>query len=102
MTTRPFVGETVHYRSYGTPGGEYTGRCRAAVVTERETGVENAVQVGLAVLNPTGLFFHSMLQGGGVRFGPEPMLESSDPDGGHAVYGYAPGTWHYPSGCRAT
>jgi hypothetical protein len=30
----PAIGEIVHYRSYGTPGGEYGAECRAAIVTE--------------------------------------------------------------------
>jgi hypothetical protein len=29
---KPSVGRIVHYVSYGTPGGEYTSQCRAAVV----------------------------------------------------------------------
>lgn len=32
--TRPHVGDQVHYVSFGTPGGEYSSRCRAAFVTE--------------------------------------------------------------------
>ena len=51
----PSVGRVVHYWSYGTPGGEYRSEARAAVVTQvvGEDGV-----VGLAVLNPMGLFFN--------------------------------------------
>lgn len=29
----PFLGEPVHYVSFGTPGGEYSSTCRHAVVT---------------------------------------------------------------------
>lgn len=50
----PTVGRTVHYQSYGTPGGEYLPEPRAAIVTE----VGEGGSVGLAVLNPTGLFFN--------------------------------------------
>lgn len=50
------VGNMVHYVSYGTPGGEYTRQCRAAVVTARDDAGEGQ-RVSLAVLNPTGLFF---------------------------------------------
>ena len=50
------VGNTVHYVSYGTPGGEYTRQCRAAIVTARDKTVDET-RVSLAVLNPTGLFF---------------------------------------------
>jgi len=51
---KPSVGRIVHYVSYGTPGGEYTSECRAAVVTETDT----SETVGLMVANPTGLFFN--------------------------------------------
>lgn len=51
---RPLVGEMVHYVSYGTPGGEYGKECRAAVVT----ALNADGTVGLAVLNPTGMFFN--------------------------------------------
>ena len=39
----PSVGRVVHYVSYGTPGGEYTSQCRAAIVA----GVPDVVAVGL-------------------------------------------------------
>ena len=74
---KPTVGRIVHYRSYGTPGGEYTPQCRAAVITEVHADSE---QVGLAVLNPTGTFFHPLAAGGCAH------------DEGQ-VYG---GTWHWP------
>lgn len=50
---KPSVGRVVHYVSYGTPGGEYTSQCRAAIITEADT----SDTVGLSVLNPTGMFF---------------------------------------------
>lgn len=68
------VGRVVHYVSYGTPKGEYTQECRAAIVTEvedREIGV-----VGLCVLNPTGIFFNR-----NVAYDP------TEKKGG---------TWHWP------
>lgn len=69
---RPSVGRIVHYVSYGTPGGEYTSECRAAVVTQ----VHTDVSIGLAVLNPEGLFFNpAILQDEGSKSG---------------------GTWHWP------
>ena len=49
------VGNTVHYVSYGTPGGEYPRRCRAAIVTA--AGDDEGQHASLAVLSPTGLFF---------------------------------------------
>ena len=74
---KPSVGVPVHYRSYGTPGGEYAPACRAAVVTEVREGSD---AVGLAVLNPSGMFFHSLADGGCAH------------DEGQ-IYG---GTWHWP------
>lgn len=72
------VGQTVHYVSYGTPGGEYGRECRAAVVTE--VG-DDGNTVGLAVLNPTGMFFNQGCRHSeGVRTG---------------------GTWHLGSMCDA-
>ena len=83
---KPSVGRIVHYVSYGTPGGEYTSECRAAVVTE----VLDDDEVGLAVLNPTGMFFNSpirhdeprviQVEGKSLRVPPNP----------------AGGTWHWP------
>lgn len=69
---QPSVGRIVHYVSYGTPGGEYSSQCRAAVVTAvgpgllpeinadvtREHDSANEV-VSLCVLNPTGQFFNT-------------------------------------------
>jgi hypothetical protein len=31
---KPSVGRTVHYVSYGTPGGEYKSKCRAAIIAD--------------------------------------------------------------------
>ncbi len=77
---KPSVGRVVHYRSLGTPGGEYTSECRAAVVTEvvkpgrPEQG--DPARVALAVLNPSGLFFNDDIpQDEGAKAG---------------------GTWHWP------
>ncbi len=73
---KPTVGGIVHYRSYGTPGGEYPSACRAAIVTwvgeQYKTG---HWAVCLAVLNPEGMFFNQA-----VPFG------TAD----------AGGTWHWP------
>jgi hypothetical protein len=74
----PTIDDTVHYTSYGTPGGEYTQECRAATVTE--VSASDPDLVGLAVLNPTGLFFHPLATGG--------CRHSDDPAAG--------GTWHWP------
>lgn len=54
----PVVGTSVHYVAYGTPGGEFpAGVCRAATITENDP--DGATQdVGLCVMNPSGLFFN--------------------------------------------
>lgn len=94
MDQQPSVGRIVHYVSYGTPGGEYTSRCRAAIVTEVPTnedlGITQAMLdnpetremlpagwvVSVAVLNPSGLFFDEHLE--------------YDEDAARG------GTWHWP------
>lgn len=113
---KPSVGRIVHYVSFGTPGGEYTSQCRAAVITEvgAWVTVETALgasyspsegrpirqltqwlygdAVALTVLNPTGLFFNGAgpvackYDEGGV----------SDTPGAPTVRSYAGGTWHWP------
>jgi hypothetical protein len=70
----------VHYVAYGTPGGEYPKTCRAAIVTEEPALEDPKGKLGLAVLNPTGIFFHAIGDGG------------CEYDRG-AVDG---GTWHWP------
>lgn len=81
------IGEVAHYVSHGTPlrpdGTQaYPAQCRAATITEVTPGGE---MVGLAVVNPTGLFFRSLADGGNV-FDADIT---------------AAGTWHWPgSGCR--
>jgi len=80
---KPSTGRVVHYVSYGTPGGEYTSECRAAIVTEvgevfvpDGQPVPEGTPVGLAVLNPTGMFFRQgVMQDETVHAG---------------------GTWHWP------
>ncbi|QNJ56901.1 hypothetical protein SEA_REINDEER_91 [Mycobacterium phage Reindeer] len=76
----PSVGRIVHYHSYGTPGGEYLPEPRAAIITavyedEPELYDPSKVYVGLAVLNPTGIFFNQL-----VPFSEEPK----------------PGHWNWP------
>ena len=67
---QPSIGRIVHYHSYGTPGGEYLPEARAAIVT-----AVAGEEVGLAVINPTGLFFNES-----VRFSETPK----------------PGHWSWP------
>lgn len=74
----PSVGRIVHYQSYGTAGGEFQPQCRAAIITEVEgpAPADANVYVGLAVLNPSGLFFDQHI----------PQDEN----------GKRGGTWHWP------
>ncbi|MFJ8934039.1 hypothetical protein ACIRLA_46490 [Streptomyces sp. NPDC102364] len=89
---KPSVSRVVHYVSHGTPvredGGQaHASRCRAAIITVvHGRGLDpasldetDAWDVGLAVLNPTGLFFdeHCM------------QHESAAGD-------YWGGSWHWP------
>lgn len=95
----PSVGRIVHYRSYGTPGGEYGQECRAATVAavgawmmvplsasdevvhddgRRFRTVEqewHAEACALVVQNPTGQFFNTSR---------------------HDEDSKAGGTWHWP------
>ncbi|HXJ25919.1 MAG TPA: hypothetical protein VNH17_09470, partial [Streptosporangiaceae bacterium] len=63
MSAHPSVGRIVHYVSYGTPGGEYSRECRAAIITEvtsHPTLPETvSLNVGLCVFNPKGMFFNT-------------------------------------------
>lgn len=101
---RPTVGRMVHYVSFGTPGGEYGSKCRAAVVTEVgqwltvETSTPDSFDrsegrpirvaeqwwfddaVALAVLNPTGMFFNG----------------AGEVACRHDETEHAGGTWHWP------
>jgi hypothetical protein len=84
MDQQPSIGRVVHYQSYGTPGGKFLPEPRAAIITEVQEvpcGVgkdwlnETKTVVGLAVLNPSGLFFDR-----GIPFAEEPT----------------PGHWNWP------
>lgn len=82
----PCVGDIVHYVSYGTPvrldGTQaFASECRAAIITEVST---NDGVVNLAVLNPTGMFFH--------------LADYDGWDGRRALAGAVPkgGSWHWP------
>ena len=96
MKQVPSVGRIVHYVSHGTPVREdgtqaYTSQCRAADITEVDP---NASRVGLMVKNPTGLFFHSIADGGSDH---DPGVRRTDLvgwscDGLH----HQRGTWHWP------
>lgn len=83
---RPSVGRIVHYVSHGTPVREDGNRafppaCRAAVVTEVDP--DDPDRIGVAVLNPTGQFFHPLAAGGVTH-----LAVGEQPPAG--------GTWHWP------
>ena len=60
----PSVGRTVIYNAYGTPKGEYKPEPRAAVITQVHTPDDPYSDVGLCVLNPTGMFFNVQIKYG--------------------------------------
>lgn len=74
----PALGDTVHYRSYGTPGGEYTPECRAAMVTDvpADPPSGSETEIGLVVFNPDGIFLKR-----GIRHADHPAGTG--------------GTWHH-------
>lgn len=69
----PSVGRIVHYRSYGTPKGEFSSTCRAAIITEVDKPGDPDSPVGICAINPTGIFFNQ-----------------------HIQHGDQPGQWHWP------
>ncbi|MFE9127087.1 hypothetical protein ACFYOF_16980 [Streptomyces sp. NPDC007148] len=102
---KPSVGRTVHYVSYGTPGGEYASECRAAIITELSGDPDHPNQVGLAVFNPTGMFFNRAVQydDGAEQLGTPDCpntISHGDPfrycTCGWREAAYAGGTWHWP------
>ena len=58
---KPTIGRVVHYQSFGTPGGEHLPEPRAAIITTvlPAPTADVTPAVGLAVLNPTGVFFNT-------------------------------------------
>ena len=54
-----YLGEDVHYQSFGTPGHEYEPKCRTAKVTEVE---DEPGRCSMIVFNPTGIFIHQGLK----------------------------------------
>jgi hypothetical protein len=105
MSQKPSVGRIVHYVSYGTPGGEYTQECRAAIVTEVPPDADGLQTLGLCVLNPTGQFFNRAVpfDDGGETPG-KPNCPDAATHGTPFRYcgcGWAEaqtkgGTWHWP------
>lgn len=100
----PSVGRIVHYVSYGTPGGEYTSQCRAAVVTAI-ADPQLPRLASLAVLNPEGMFFNQDVpydDGQGTPGDPAcPVEHEASPFHYCEVCEYTSprlkgGTWHWP------
>lgn len=85
---KPSVGRIVHYVDFGTPGGEYTSQCRAAIVTEVSSRDCDTAPVGLCVLNPEGQFFNQH-----VHQDELPPAEKIVPGERTEHRG---GTWHWP------
>jgi hypothetical protein len=79
---QPSVGRVVHYVSAGSADGKFPSVCRAAIITE--VGDQNASQIGLMVLNPTGIHFRPLAEDG--------VLYAAREEGTAA----APYTWHWP------
>lgn len=73
----PTVGRVVHYVARGSADGRFPRVCRAAIVTEVDADEST---IGLCAINPTGLFFHPLSDGGCA-------YESNAETGG---------TWHWP------
>lgn len=60
---KPSIGRTVHYQSYGTPGGEYEPEPLAAIVTKvGGPGHVNSECVDLCVFYPNGLSYKTVVQ----------------------------------------
>jgi hypothetical protein len=97
---KPSIGRTVHYVSYGTPGGEFGKECRAAIVT----AVKDEQTVSLCVLNPTGQFFTQDLPyHDGAEVPGDPNCPNDHAAGPHHYCAcgwmeasYSGGTWHWP------
>ena len=93
IAMRPTVGRDVHYVSAGSPilpdGSQmYPSTCRAAKITE--VGEDNVI--GVMVMNPTGIHFHSLGAAGGVKLEEGACINSD-----RLVWPSAPGTWHWPA-----
>lgn len=109
---KPSVGRIVHYVARGSADGQFPVACRAAVITEVDAGTpqrSGGGRVGLAVLNPTGIFLHSLAAGGceyddgaqtpGAADCPNPEIHGNPlrycPCGWREA-GLVGGTWHWP------
>jgi hypothetical protein len=105
---KPSISRDVHYVARGSADGRFPSVCRAAKVTEVNPDDPN--HVGLFVMNPTGLFFHSLKDGGSHYDDPtaetpgDPSCAIAESHANPFRYcgcGWAEakprgGTWHWP------
>jgi hypothetical protein len=87
------IGSTVHYTSEGSPvlpdgTQRYVSVCRAAIVTE----LVDSETAALAVLNPTGVFFHPRCTRDLDAEAPV-LIDQFSPA---VTVKHKPGTWHAP------
>jgi hypothetical protein len=89
----PSVGRVVHYVARGSLDGLYPPACRAATITEGPYDEDQTV--GLAVFNPTGLFFHPRHPDGCEYHAGSPAeVPTAALCGGNSYRG---GSWHWPA-----
>jgi hypothetical protein len=74
---KPKLNTMVHYRAYGTPGGEFLPECRTAIIVgiPKRTRAASSKGEDLYVITPTGEHHNRCLQDEETKAG---------------------GTWHYP------
>lgn len=113
----PRLNQAVHYRSFGTPHGEYSPQCRAATVTEvggwvpygdpeerQEDGQRYRLvpqrwdpdACALLVANPDGMF----LKGSIRRHEPPAELLTFGDASERMGRQFAGGTWHSAAICE--
>jgi hypothetical protein len=83
----PTVARVVHYVSLGSADGRYPSLPRAATITEVDP--DDCNLVGLAVVNPTGMFFNPLTNGGS-------RYDAGTYDEARGETTYAVGSWHWP------
>ena len=113
-TPKPSVGRVAHYVARGSADGVFPPACRAATITEvvhEVTAIRDGTgaivgsragkhTVGLAVLNPTGLFFHPVSAGGADYDPGEPLgadRADADSEGLCSPRQFEGGSWHWPA-----
>ena len=99
MSVTPTINRAVDYRSFGTPGGEFTPKCRAATITEVGAWVDVPGSVSDETVRDDGLKHRTIEQ----RWEPDACaLTVENPTGtyyntcSHDESGAKGGTWHWP------